>query len=64
VKRNEIILDLYFFRPPAAERPDKEGDGITLNIKKTIQPKKLLYMKLIRVIAIYIIIGHQNVQRI
>ena len=32
VKRNEIILDLYFFRPPAAERPDKEGDGITLDI--------------------------------
>ena len=38
VKRNEIILDLYFFRPPAAERPDKIGDNITLKIttdKKT-----------------------------
>ena len=33
-KRNEIILDLYFFRPPAAERPDKEGDNITLTIKQ------------------------------
>ena len=34
VKRNEIILDLYFFRPPAAERPDKIGDNITLDITK------------------------------
>ena len=33
-KRNEIILDLYFFRPPAAERVDKEGDKITLTIKQ------------------------------
>ena len=33
-KRNEIILDLYFFRPPAAERVDKKGDNITLTIKK------------------------------
>ena len=30
VKRNEIILDLYFFRPPAAERADKKNDNITL----------------------------------
>ena len=30
-KRNEIILDLYFFRPPAAERIDKDGDNITLS---------------------------------
>ena len=34
VKRNEIILDLYFFRPPAAERADKENDNITLTIIK------------------------------
>ena len=34
VKRNEIILDLYFFRPPAAERADKENDNITLTINK------------------------------
>ena len=33
-KRNEIILDLYFFRPPAVERADKKGDNITLTIKK------------------------------
>ena len=33
-KRNEIILDLYFFRPPAVERADKQGDNITLTIKK------------------------------
>ena len=32
-KRNEIILDLYFFRPPAVERADKKGDNITLTIK-------------------------------
>ena len=30
-KRNEIILDLYFFRPPAAERIDKEGVNITIS---------------------------------
>ena len=34
-KRNEIIFDLYFFRPPAAERADKERDNITLTIKKS-----------------------------
>ena len=34
IKRNEIILDLYFFRPPAAERADKENDNITLTIEK------------------------------
>ena len=34
IKRNEIILDLYFFRPPAAERADKENDNITLTINK------------------------------
>ena len=34
IKRNEIILDLYFFRPPAAERADKENDNITLIIEK------------------------------
>ena len=33
-KRNEIILDLYFFRPPAAERADKKRDNITLTIEK------------------------------
>ena len=31
-KRNEIILDLYFFRPPAVERADKKGDNISLTI--------------------------------
>ena len=34
IKRNEIILDLYFFRPPAAERADKVNDNITLIIVK------------------------------
>ena len=33
-KRNEIILDLYFFRPPATERVDKKNDNITLTITK------------------------------
>ena len=40
-KRNEIILDLYFFRPPAAERPDKEGDNITLIIKQENELTKI-----------------------
>ena len=40
-KRNEIILDLYFFRPPAAERADKEGDNITLTIKQENQITKI-----------------------
>ena len=40
VKRNEIILDLYFFRPPAAERADKLGDNITLEMKKDEKTKK------------------------
>jgi hypothetical protein len=38
-KRNEIILDLYFFRPPAAERADKIGDNITLTINKDEKTK-------------------------
>ena len=33
-KRNEIILDLYFFRPPATERADKKNDNITLTVTK------------------------------
>jgi len=32
-KRNEIILDLYFFKPPAIKRPDKENDGIKILIE-------------------------------
>ena len=38
-KRNEIILDLYFFRPPAVERADKTGDNITLTINKDEKTK-------------------------
>ena len=30
IKQN-MILDLYFFRPPAIKRPDKEGGNITLD---------------------------------
>ena len=38
-KMNEIILDLYFFRPPAIERADKIGDNITLTINKDEKTK-------------------------
>ena len=33
-KKNEILLDLYFFRPPAIERADKKNDNITITIKE------------------------------
>ena len=33
-KKNEMILDLYFFRPPAIQRADKENDNITITIKE------------------------------
>ena len=29
-QKNQILLDLYFFRPPASQRIDKQGDNITL----------------------------------
>ena len=29
-QKNQILLDLYFFRPPASKRIDKQGDNITL----------------------------------
>ena len=33
--KQSMILDLYFFRPPAIKRPDKEGNNVTItkNIK-------------------------------
>ena len=31
-KKNEIFLDLYFFRPPAIERADKKNNNITVII--------------------------------
>lgn len=31
-KKNEILLDLYFFRPPAIERADKKKNNITVII--------------------------------
>ncbi len=34
MKKHEILLDLYFYRSPAIERKDKEGDNITLTITK------------------------------
>ena len=39
-KKNEIFLDLYFFRPPAIERADKKNNNITVIIdekKKKIE---------------------------
>ena len=40
-KRNEIILDLYFFRPPLAERVDKERDNIKLTETKEENKTKI-----------------------
>ena len=40
IKKNEIILDLYFFRPPAIQRADKENDNITISINEDIKNKK------------------------
>ena len=34
VKKNEIILDLYFYKPPAIRRADKEKDGIDITINE------------------------------
>ena len=31
--RQAMILDLYFFRPPAIKRPDKKGNNVTINIE-------------------------------
>ena len=39
-KKNEMILDLYFFRPPAIERVDKENDNITITIKEDKEKNK------------------------
>ena len=39
-KKNEINLDLYFFRPPAIKRADKEHDGINVSIKDDLENKK------------------------
>ena len=40
-KKNEIILDLYFFRPPAIQRADKENDNITITINEDKAMKKI-----------------------
>ena len=39
-KVNEITLDLYFFRPPAIQRADKENDNITITKKDDIENNK------------------------
>ena len=33
-EKNQILLDLYFFRPPASKRIDKQADNITLEISE------------------------------
>ena len=40
-KKNEIILDLYFFRPPAIQRADKDNDNITLTINEDKNNNKI-----------------------
>ena len=39
-KKNEMILDLYFFRPPAIQRADKENDNITITIRDDKEKNK------------------------
>ena len=39
-KKNEIILDLYFFRPPLIQRADKENDNITITINEDMDNNK------------------------
>ena len=39
-KKNEMILDLYFFRPPAIQRADQENDNITITIKEDKENKR------------------------
>ena len=43
VKKNEIILDLYFLRPPAIQRPDKQKDNITLTINEDEYKRKHIH---------------------
>ena len=33
-QKNQMLLDLYFFRPPASKRIDKQADNITLEISE------------------------------
>ena len=39
-QKNQILLDLYFFRPPASQRIDKQNDNITLNIYENKKTKE------------------------
>ena len=43
-KKNEMILDLYFFRPPAIQRASKEEDNITITIDKD-EAKNRIYIR-------------------
>ena len=38
-QKNQILLDLYFFRPPAAQRIDKQNDNITLSVTEDDKSK-------------------------
>ena len=39
-KKNEMILDLYFFRPPNIQRADKSNDNITITINEDKENNK------------------------
>ena len=43
-QKNQILLDLYFFRPPASKRIDKQGDNITL-IKTFDEKNNITYIR-------------------
>ena len=41
--KNEILLDLYFYKPPAIQRPDKKNDGINVTTRED-QPNNKRYI--------------------
>ena len=40
IKKNEMLLDLYFFRSPAIERKNKTRDNITITIEEDKRANK------------------------
>ena len=40
IKKTQMLLDLYFFRPPASKRIDRENDNITLSITEDKKTKR------------------------
>ena len=39
-KKNEMILDLYFFRAPAIQRRNKQRDNITIEINDNTETNR------------------------